>query len=205
MNDDVPTATASGLRASDADRERTARRLGEALGDGRLDHAEYDERLDTAFAAKTMGELARLIEDLPESGGSAAASEPGPVVAPAGSADGSGSENIVAVLASAERTGRWVVEPRTNASNVLGSIELDMREAVLSGPRVVLQCAVLLGSVEVVVPPGVRVENHANAVLGSVDIDGAAPAGADAPTVAVTGLVLLGSVSVKTRAPDARD
>ncbi|MDA2806380.1 DUF1707 SHOCT-like domain-containing protein [Nocardiopsis suaedae] len=201
MNDDVPTATASGLRASDADRERTARRLGEALGDGRLDHAEYGERLDSAFTATTMGDLARLTEDLP--GGAEAAAAPAPEAAPAGSSVG--SENIVAVLASAERTGRWLVEPRTNASNVLGSIELDMREAVLSGPRVVLQCAVLLGSVELVVPPGIRVVSRANAVLGSVDTAGAAPAGPDAPTVEITGLVLLGSVSVTTRGPGAQD
>lgn len=201
MNDDVPTATASGLRASDADRERTARRLGEALGDGRLDHAEYDERLNSAFAAKTMGELVGLTEDLP--GGTGTAAAPAPAVSSDGPPEG--SENIIALLASAERSGRWLVEPRTNASTVLGSIELDMCEAVMSRPRVVLQCAVLLGSVELVVPPGVRVVDHANTVLGSVDIAGAAPAGPDAPTVAVTGLVLLGSVSVRTREPGAQD
>ncbi|WP_017539795.1 DUF1707 SHOCT-like domain-containing protein [Nocardiopsis halophila] len=200
MNDDAAPATAPTLRASDADREYTARLLGEALGDGRLDHDEYTERLDTAFGARTMGELTALTADLPAAGGpvSAPSVRPGPS-GPDPSAS-VGSENIVALLASAERKGRWLVEPRTNASTVLGSIELDMREAVMAGPRVVLQCAVLLGSVELVVPPGVRVENRANTVLGSVELDGAAPAAPGAPTVVVTGLVFLGSVSVTTRA-----
>ena len=52
-------------RASDADRDRTAAALREHLAVGRLTAEEFDERLDKAYAAKTLGELDDLMTDLP--------------------------------------------------------------------------------------------------------------------------------------------
>lgn len=53
------------LRASDADRQAVLRRLERALREGRLTIVEFDERTQAAVAAKTLGELADLTEDLP--------------------------------------------------------------------------------------------------------------------------------------------
>jgi hypothetical protein len=53
------------IRASDAERERTATLLREHAGVGRLDADELDERLERAYAARTQGELATLTADLP--------------------------------------------------------------------------------------------------------------------------------------------
>jgi hypothetical protein len=53
------------IRASDADRDRTAAALREHLAAGRLTAEEFDERLDKAYAAKTLGELDDLMTDLP--------------------------------------------------------------------------------------------------------------------------------------------
>lgn len=53
------------IRVSDQDRERTAAALGEHYAAGRLTLEEYQERLDQAYAAKTMGELGGLMADLP--------------------------------------------------------------------------------------------------------------------------------------------
>jgi Domain of unknown function (DUF1707)/2TM domain len=53
------------LRVSDADRERTAARLRDAAGEGRLDVAELDERLERAYAARTRADLDGLTDDLP--------------------------------------------------------------------------------------------------------------------------------------------
>ncbi|SCE92449.1 protein of unknown function [Micromonospora coriariae] len=54
-----------GMRAADADREAVAERLRVALGEGRLDLHEYDERLQRAYAARTYAELDALLTDLP--------------------------------------------------------------------------------------------------------------------------------------------
>lgn len=53
------------IRASDADRDRTAAALREHLAAGRLTNEEFDERLDKTYAAKTLGELDDLMVDLP--------------------------------------------------------------------------------------------------------------------------------------------
>src|SRR3954453_24074864 len=53
------------MRAADADRHQVADRLRAALEEGRLDLTEYDERLQGAYAAKTYGDLDRLLTDLP--------------------------------------------------------------------------------------------------------------------------------------------
>ncbi|MFG3557309.1 DUF1707 domain-containing protein [Micromonospora sp. NPDC047557] len=54
-----------GMRAADADREVVADRLRAALGEGRLDLHEYDERVQRAYAARTYAELDALLTDLP--------------------------------------------------------------------------------------------------------------------------------------------
>ncbi len=53
------------MRAADADRQAVADRLRVAVDEGRLDLHEYDERLQRAYTAKTYGELAPLLADLP--------------------------------------------------------------------------------------------------------------------------------------------
>jgi hypothetical protein len=53
------------LRASDADRDRTAQLLREHHAVGRLTAEEFNERLEKAFEARTLGELDALLADLP--------------------------------------------------------------------------------------------------------------------------------------------
>ena len=55
----------SRIRASDADRDRTAALLREHHAAGRLTAEEFNERLDKAYAAKTLGDLDQLLSDLP--------------------------------------------------------------------------------------------------------------------------------------------
>lgn len=53
------------MRASDAERDRTAALLREHHAVGRLDADEFKDRLERAYAAKTLGELDQLLADLP--------------------------------------------------------------------------------------------------------------------------------------------
>jgi hypothetical protein len=63
------------MRASDAERERVAEVLREAVAEGRLQMEEFEQRLDATYKARTHGELEPLVRDLPAPGG---------VVAPVG-------------------------------------------------------------------------------------------------------------------------
>lgn len=53
------------IRASDADRDRTASLLREHHAAGRLTSEEFSDRLDRTFEAKTIGDLDQLLADLP--------------------------------------------------------------------------------------------------------------------------------------------
>ena len=68
------------LRVSDAERNEVVERLSAYFSEGRLDQAEFDERVSRAMTAKTRGDLDGLFDDLPD---------PGPTGAPGmgGSAD----------------------------------------------------------------------------------------------------------------------
>jgi hypothetical protein len=54
------------MRVSDAERAEVADRLSRHYADGRLDQAEFDDRVSRAMAAKTVGDLRGLFDDLPD-------------------------------------------------------------------------------------------------------------------------------------------
>ena len=72
-----PAAPAAGMsrsemRASDADRDRIADILRDALAEGRLTAEEHAERVEGVLQAKTVGELQPFVRDLPAAGASQA-------------------------------------------------------------------------------------------------------------------------------------
>ncbi|MET7473005.1 DUF1707 and DUF4190 domain-containing protein [Streptomyces sp. NPDC005648] len=58
--------SAPAMLASHADRERAVDVLRAGYGEGRLEHAEFEKRVARAYAARTVGELALLVADLPQ-------------------------------------------------------------------------------------------------------------------------------------------
>lgn len=69
MSEDHPhtAGPSAGVRASDEDRERLVNELHEHTVAGRLSAEELDERLTSAYAARTTAELDALRIDLPPS------------------------------------------------------------------------------------------------------------------------------------------
>jgi hypothetical protein len=53
------------VRVGDTERERAAEALADHYAAGRLDHAEYVERLDAIWTARTHADLDMLFHDLP--------------------------------------------------------------------------------------------------------------------------------------------
>lgn len=63
--DEKSTTNQAGVRASDAERERTAGTIREAAGEGRLTMDELEDRLAAVYQAKMRHELEPLVADLP--------------------------------------------------------------------------------------------------------------------------------------------
>ncbi|RKS68860.1 uncharacterized protein DUF1707 [Actinomadura pelletieri DSM 43383] len=66
------------IRVGDADRDAVMLALHDHFAAGRLDRGELDERLDTALAAKTHGDLRALVRDLPPPTGLPEPASPAP-------------------------------------------------------------------------------------------------------------------------------
>lgn len=181
------------MRASDADRDRVADQLREALVEGRLTADEHAERLDAVYRAKTYAELAPIVADLPATGGMPSA----PMVRDDLPAPQAASPNVVAIFSGAERKGRWLVEPQTNVVAVFGGVELDLRQAVLAQREVTINVTAVFGGVSITVPPGVRVISSVVSVMGGCSLPSDDTVGSDAPVVRLTGMTLLGGVDAK--------
>ncbi|MEU6080613.1 DUF1707 domain-containing protein [Streptomyces sp. NPDC047108] len=192
------------LRASDADRDRVAEILRDALAEGRLDMEEFDERLGAAYQARTYADLEPLTRDLPVSGVAAGAAGREPVAV-----SGDWSERIggpasstkgIAVMSGFQRKGRWTVPRRFTAFTFWGGGQLDLREARFEDREVEIRCFAIMGGVQIVVPPGVEVDVRGFGILGGFDQSASDdPGERGAPRVVVSGFALWGGVGVERK------
>lgn len=194
-----PSISAS-TRASHADRNAIAERLRDAFADGRLDEEEFDVRIQLALSARTVDELRPLLADLGVTGGTLPA--PAPMTAPVVPGGGPRHSMVVAVMGGAERKGRWRVPAEATALALMGGIELDLRAATLTSPVTTIRAVAIMGGVDIIVPPGVRVEMNGIPLMGGGDSrvdDEHLPL--TAPVVKVQYLAIMGGVSARTKAP----
>ncbi|MFI8961085.1 DUF1707 domain-containing protein [Streptomyces sp. NPDC053493] len=184
------------LRASDADRDRIADILGQALAEGRIDAEEHSERIDAVYGAKTVGELEPIVRDLPAAG-ARPASAPEPLYGPD---DSQGpADNLIAVFSVTTRKGRWRVGRRTNAFSLFGSVEIDLTEAIFTQRLTTINATSVFGNVEVRVPENVTLRGSGTGIFGNfevVTLEGSDP---QAPVVVVNGYAFFGNVDAKPR------
>ena len=191
------------MRASDADRERVAQVLHDALGEGRITMHELEERLDTVYAAKTIGELAPVTSDLPAEANQPAEAHQaqahvrtGPDSRIGGHA---GSHTSIALMSGAARKGNWVLPAQHNSLALMGGVEIDLREARFAEKQCTITAVAIMGGIEIVVPEDVIVEVNGIGLMGafeSTDKGGSNTPPPTAPRVKVTGLALMGAVEV---------
>jgi hypothetical protein len=180
------------LRASHDDRDRVVELLRVSAGDGRLTAEELDERVGAALTARTYGELAALVSDLPAVPGSAVsvpAAKPKDVV------------RIDCRSGSAKRAGRWMVPPRMEVRVTSGDVTLDFTEAVIAWPSLQIDADVHSGNLTLVTKPGVVVDTD-DVAIRSGNVKVRAPWGADVPVtlrIDVSGRV--GSGNIRARPP----
>jgi DUF1707 SHOCT-like domain len=180
------------LRASDADRERTAELLRQAAGDGRLDVDELEERLGTVYATRTQAELEALVAD---------------VVAPDDRARGprvpvrrgdDGTRWLVAIMSGHDRKGRWRVGANLNVINVMGGSDLDFNDAEFSDDVVTVTVFSLMGGASIRVPEGLNVEVSNFAFMGGNDADiGVERPDPGGPTLRIKLISIMGGSDVK--------
>jgi hypothetical protein len=172
------------ILATDAERDTALALLRDASVDGRLTVEDLAQRAELVHGARTRDDLAAATAGL----------ERAPAPPPAGEV-----HRQRALLSSLRREGHWRLAPRTRFSAVLGSVSLDLRQAVLPGPDVEIEARAVLGSVTVIVPEGVEVDVSGTSILSGEDVQAAGTPPAGAPLVRIRHSGLLGSLTVRSR------
>jgi hypothetical protein len=173
----------------------------------RLDLEELVERLEATCRAKTYGDLVPITADLHLSTSVVLPSVPqaknpsvGTVGSPVVPADTYTSS--VSVLGDCTRRGVWRMPQEHTAFAFLGSVTLDLREAVFEAREVTVNAVSILAGVDVVVNAGTQVVVDGVGVMGDFNQARdkvAAELSPTSPVVRVKGMALLGSVTVRRK------
>lgn len=193
-------------------REEAIDVLAECFAQDLMTVEDFERRVSIAHAAESMHDLGEAVAGIRTRGvATAQGRERDRVEAlqrmrpdvPAGRVRG--SDRAIAVLGSTKRAGNWMPARRNTAVAVLGAVVLDLREALLGPGECTFSVAAFMGSVEILVPPGLHVECAGSAVLGEFGgqprRDVQAPLDPEAPTVRIDGIAVLGSVEIEYRRP----
>lgn len=162
--------------------------LSEAAADGRLTLPEHAERSERALAARTLGELMGLTDDLALPSGQPIRLYP--------------RRSVTAAFARERRDGRWVVPDSFPVTAFFGDVVLDLREATLASQRVTIYATAIAGQIKIIVPAGVAVEMVGRSFFGVRSVRGRSmPTSAAKPgagVVEVRTLALGGAVKAIT-------
>jgi hypothetical protein len=115
------------------------------------------------------------------------------------------ARGITAFMSSQVRAGDWILPRLFRAVSFWGDVKIDLTRARFGAGTSRIELMVIMGNVDVLVPPDVRVECDGDAIIASFDLHGqkwSAPE-PGAPTIHVTGTAILGSVEVKVVNPNA--
>ncbi|WP_280437066.1 DUF1707 SHOCT-like domain-containing protein [Nocardia carnea] len=167
------------LRVSDAEREHVGQLLQRAVGLGMLSLGEFTERMDTALAAKTRGELNSVLIDLPGVRliGEPVASQPGhgkpaPLPQPGDTArtplSGVVQGGVIRPrMSGVNRRGSWQVAPVLRVNSWLSGVTLDFTQAVMTTQVVEIQVDDYASSLTLVVPQEATVDLDRLELIGS--------------------------------------
>jgi Domain of unknown function (DUF1707) len=180
-----------GIRISDADRERAAGRLQQALTEGRITFDELEERLAAVYAARYAADLLPPFADLP--GGT------GLPITPAAPVPSDRPLVLRSGMGTLRRAGPWTVPSRIRVQSVMGSVVLDFSETSVP-PTVDVRLELGAGSARLVLPDGATADvdgvvsgmGNVRSRVGSSPVPGR-------PHFRVHGRTAMGSVSVRHR------
>ena len=112
---------------------------------------------------------------------------------------------VTAFLSAQTRAGDWILPRLFRAVAFWGNVTIDLTTARFGTGVSTLELVAIMGSIEVLVPPDVRLECDGDAILGSFDTRGQKWSRTieGAPTIHVTGTAYLGSVEVVVVDPNA--
>ena len=192
------------LRISDDDRHQVAEVLRHAAGEGRIDLEELDQRLEATYTAKTYGDLVPITADLPvRTTGALPGTPPPPAVPPHPAVPATTYVTSISFMGDCTRRGVWRVPEQHSAFSMMGSVTLDLREALFEAREVTITAVAIMAGIDIVVNAHTQVIMDGVGVMGDFSQSRdrvPAEITAGSPVVRVKGLALMAGVNVQRRA-----
>ena len=199
-------------RIDDSRRQQLNDDLTLAVGQGRIDLAEFSDLVDVIWSttdAEQFARLERLIHgerdstDLETLASKAAA--PMPQLYDASSAPAPVSQTgTTHWFNEITRAGGYRLAERETHTLVASDINLDLRQATISAPVTTITVTSYLGTINLTVPPGIRVDNRMTGILSDVTEDRGRNIGPSSPTVVLQGRSYGGDITIRVREPGER-
>jgi hypothetical protein len=182
-----------------AARERAIELLSLHFANDVLTMDELDRRLEQAYAATSLSQLRELTADLPEQGGSLRQSAVATAPLPVEAVEASG--RIVAIFSETKRGGLWAVPPQLDVKAIMSNLTLDLRSARLMSGITDIRVNAVMASLQIILPPGVRVVESVGAFMASVTDDsyGVVTSDPSVPVIHLTGRAVMAEVKVRTK------
>lgn len=195
MSESPSSPEPRGIRISDADREKAAQRLHQALGEGRITLSELEERLALVYAARYEADLYPPLADLPGAdvvAGAGAPMVPAPSDAP--------PVVLRAGMSTIKRSGAWDVPARLQVHSAMGSVVLDFCDATIRYPVIDIEVDLGAGSAKLLLPDEATA-NVDDVVAGMGTVKSSVPSirRPGVPHFVLHGRAGMGSVTVRRR------
>nr|WP_211183498.1 LiaF domain-containing protein [Thalassotalea sp. Y01] len=160
----------------------------------------FERRLDDVMNTDDPYKIQSLVEDLSLNIDMQYAQEKDTVFTPNYSHEISNEDDtLTSILGNSERGGKWLVPKEIKVYDVLGSTTLDFSEAVFQHQNISINLLCILGSVTVYVPESINIVSRISSVLADVDNRAASVAQKQAPTINISGNVVLGNLTVEKK------
>lgn len=194
----------------DEDREQLQADLTRLVGAGRLQFEEFDRLCDVVWSTRDRAVLDRIRVQYLMPPATQAQPEPHRPVPPhptqpvpmaqpgAHHAMPVEGQPTISTMGTVRRTGTWTV-PEHSTFRLTGStLHLDLRRASAAAPVCVFEIQATMSSIEIIVPPGVFVENRIQDLFSTVNIQTTQPL-PGAPRVVLTGSIKGTGLKVQTK------
>ena len=190
------------MSSLELDRERIIQSLCAHFANDHLTTQELEASFDRAYKATSASELQALVVNLPALPGDVTPTAARPLAPLGASTVGEVArvKRSLAFMSELVKEGEWIPARKNVVRALMGTTTLDLREALLSPGETEFELKALMAEINVIVPPGLRVECDGLAIMAEFkEYHSAGIDDPGAPLVRIHGMAVMATVSVQTR------
>jgi hypothetical protein len=193
-------------------RERKIDELSRHFANDDLSLEDLERRIEHVYKAASLAELDSITADLvPMAAAHPAPRSPrerlaaaAPPSAPVELGYEVGRSRLLSIMSTTRRVGRWAAPRELDVLAIMSDTRIDLTNAVLPiGGVVDIDVSAVMASMQIFVPPGMRVVNQVHSIMSDVRSDadevGIPGTSSSMPVVRLRGIVFMGNVRVRVR------